>query len=44
MTVTMTLPLNCKIMTRYMNKISYLCRIEFHPIVSTKFEYIEQTN
>ena len=36
MTVTMTLPLNCKIMTRYMNKISYLCRIEFHPIVSTK--------
>ena len=24
----MVLPLNCKIMTRHMNKFSYLCRID----------------
>lgn len=36
MTVTMTLPLNGKIMTRHINNFFYLCRIEFHTIVSPK--------
>lgn len=36
MTLTMVRPLNGKIMTRHINNFFYLCRIEFHPIVSTK--------